>query len=278
MDRVIKKEISTGHTLHYEYNDGGLLQKTDGIDNIEYNPSSLPTSIYYENGIKTGYMGVSMDISERIKNERELKKFKLALNEAPGAVFIMDKNSNFEYINPQFTKISGYTEEDLLHKNINDTLYRGISGVPESRKEIINTLSEGKTWQGELLTIHKNGSKYWANTIAAPFKNELGELDGFIVIQQDITERLNFEKTIRESEAKYKALVENSQDGIIITQNGKFKFVNHAMCRMLEYSAEEFYAMEGVVLVLNIRFLFLESFLEQDQNQLKIHDNTHQMP
>ncbi len=186
---------------------------------------------------------------ELLETNKELKKFRLALEQAPGAVFIMDKHSRFEYINPFFTHISGYTKNDLLHKNINDTLYKGTGGVPDSRKEIINTLSQGKNWQGELLTRHKNGSHYWANTIAAPVKNEQGETDGFVVIQQDITERMNFEKTIRESEAKYKALVENSQDGIIITQNGKFKFVNHAMCRMLGYTPEELYQMEGTDII-----------------------------
>ncbi len=189
------------------------------------------------------------EISARIKNERELRKFRLVLDQAPGAVFIMDKYSNFEYINPFFTQISGYTEEDLLHKNINETLYKGISEIPKSRKEIVKTLQEGKNWQGELLTIHKNGFKYWANTIASPFKNESGEMDGFIVIQQDITEKMNFEKAIRDSEAKYKTLVENSQDGIIITQNGKFKFVNKAMCRILGYSEEEFYNMDGADII-----------------------------
>ncbi len=189
------------------------------------------------------------EISARIKKERELRKFRLVLDQAPGAVFIMDKHSNFEYINPFFSQISGYTEEDLLHKNINDTLYKGIKEIPGSRKEIVKKLQEGKSWQGELLTTHKNGSKYWANTIAAPFKNENGEMDGFIVIQQDITQRMNFEQAIRESEAKYKTLVENSQDGIIITQNGKFKFVNSAMCRILGYTEKEFYSMEGADII-----------------------------
>jgi len=217
------------------------------VGSITYDTRVSP--IYNEEGEKTGYLGVSMDITDRIRTENELKKFRLVLDQTPGAVFIMDKYSNFEYINPQFTNLSGYTEEDLLHKNINDTLYKGISEIPESRKEVIKNLSEGKTWQGELLTINKNGTKYWANTIASPFKNNSGMIDGFIVIQQDITERLNFEKTIRESEAKYKALVENSQDGIIITQNGKFKFVNDAMCRMLGYTTEEFYQMNGTDII-----------------------------
>ncbi len=226
------------------------------------------SAIYNEKGEKSGYLGVSMDVTERIKTERELRKFRLALDQAPGAVFIMDRNSNFEYINPQFTQISGYTENDLLHKNINDTLYRGIGETPESRKEVVKTLSEGKSWQGDLLTINKFGTKYWANTIAAPYKNENGEMDGFIVIQQDITDRQNIEKALRDSEKKYKTLVENSQDGIIITQDGKFKFANNAMCRMLGYTYNEFYNMKGTDVI-----------PEKDREQiLKIHSDQNGRP
>ncbi len=227
---------------------------------------SRVSPVFNEDGIKTGYMGVSLDITKRVKSEKELRKFRLVLDQAPGAVFIMDKYSNFEYINPYFTQLSGYTEEDLLHKNINDTLYLGINEIPESRKEIIRQLREGKSWQGHLLSVHKNGSKYWANTIAAPFKNEQGEMDGFLVIQQDITDKMNYERAIRESEAKYKTLVENSQDGIIISQNGKFKFVNNAMCRMLGYTQEEFYSMNELDVVPNQKH---REMLKLNRDQVK---------
>ncbi len=223
---------------------GEIMNDIILVDSIYYDTRVSP--IYNEKNELTGYLGVSMDISKRVKSERELKKFRQVIDQAPGAVFIMDKNSNFEYINPFFTQISGYTEEDLLHKNINDTLYKGIKDIPESRKEIISSLSEGKSWQGELLTIHKNGSKYWANTIAAPFKNDLDETDGFIVIQQDATERKSFEKALKESELKYKTLVENSLEGITIIRDNKILFANDTYCNMLGYSREELYNMPSV--------------------------------
>lgn len=207
------------------------------------------SAIYNEKGKKTGYLGVSMNVTERIKTERELRKFRLALDQTPDAVFIMDKNSTFEYLNPAFTQISGYTEDDLLHKNIYETLYRGINETPESRKEIITALTAGKSWQGDLLTIHKSGKKYWANTTAASYKNESGEMDGFIVIQQDITERLNFEKAIHESEQKYKTLVENSLEGIIIIRDNHIFFANDTFCKMLGYTRDELYTMPSVNIV-----------------------------
>jgi len=172
LEKVIKDEIQNG-----------ILS----VHGVVYDTRVTP--LYDANGNKTGYMGVSMDITDRVKTEKELEKFRLVLDQAPGAVYIMDKNWNFEYINPWFTRISGYRPEELLHKNIGETLYKGYDKVPASREEISQSLLEGKPWQGELHTINKDGSRYWANTIAAPYKNQNGDIDGYIVIQQDITDK-----------------------------------------------------------------------------------------
>jgi PAS domain S-box-containing protein len=202
--------------------------------------------LFDANGNKTGYMGVSMDITERIKAERELEKFRLVLDQAPGAVFIMDKNWNFEYINPWFTQLSGYSSDELLHKNISETLYKGFENVPESRNGVTSALIEGKNWRGELLTINKNGSRYWANTIAAPFKNRNGEIDGYVVIQQDITERNRMQEALEKSEKKYKTLVENSLEGITIICDNQILFANDTYCKMLGYTRDELYNMPSV--------------------------------
>jgi PAS domain S-box-containing protein len=184
-------------------------------------------------------------MTKKANHNKDLDKFKLALDHAPVAVFIMDKNWNFEYINPEFERISGYRLDELLHKNIGDTLYKNVQGIPESRREIITYLNEGKNWKGELFTINKSGASYWAETTAAPYKNDQGEIEGYIVIQNDVTAKKNLERCIVESEDKYRTLVEYSQDGIAIVQDGHFKFVNNAMTKILGYTPQEFYELEG---------------------------------
>jgi len=171
------------------------------------------------------------------KKNTELSKYLLVLEQAPGSVFIMDNKMNFEYINPGFTQLSGFTREDLLHRNINDTLYKGK--VPESRSGVSEALGRGEKWQGELLTYHKSGSSYWANTIAAPFKDATGRIDGYIIIQQDITHRKQMELAIRESEILYRTLIEKSIDGVALTQNGKILLTNQAFCDIFGYTLEE---------------------------------------
>jgi PAS domain S-box-containing protein len=216
---------------------GEIQSDTIRVGSIYYD--TRVTAIYDNNGIKAGFMGVSVDITRRVETENELKKFRLVLDQAPGAVFILDKNFNFEYINPSFTSLSGYTEEDLLHKNIADTLYKGISEIPESRREILKALLEGKGWQGELPSIHKNGTRYWANTIAAPYKDGHGSIDGIMVIQQDISEKKKMELQLQEKERLYRTLIEKSLDGVSITREFKMILANQAFCDIFGYSMEE---------------------------------------
>ena len=230
--KVIKDEIQNGIlTVH----------------GVVYDTRVSP--LFDANGTKTGYMGVSMDITDRVKTEKELEKFRLVLDQAPGAVYIMDKNWNFEYINPWFTRISGYKPEELLHKNISETLYKGYEKVPASRSEISQSLIEGKPWQGELHTINKDGSRYWANTIAAPFRDKNGKIDGYIVIQQDVTERKKIETELAEKENLYRTLIEKSLDGVSISQNGKIIMVNQAFCDMFGYTIDEMLAKEPASLI-----------------------------
>jgi|GEM_PF-953806 len=171
------------------------------------------------------------------EKNKELNKFLKVLEQAPGSVLIMDTKMNFEYINPMFSQLSGYTEEELLHKNINDTIYKGKT--PDSRAGVAEALRNGEKWQGELLTYHKTGKNYWANTIAAPYKDESGNAEGFIIIQQDITERKNMELALRESEQLYRTLIEKSLNGVALTSDRKFFLVNQSFCTILGYSMQE---------------------------------------
>ena len=183
-------------------------------------------------------MFASGNIRQKLKDTtRELNKFRLVLDQAPAAVYIINKNMHFEYINPSFTQQSGYTRDDLLNKHVNETIYKGR--IPESRQHIVEALRGGETWQGELLTTHKTGSNYWASTIASPYKNEKNEVEGFIIIQQDITGQKRMQIALDESEKLYRTLIEKSLDGVVLSQNGKVLMVNKAFCDMVGCTIEE---------------------------------------
>jgi PAS domain S-box-containing protein len=175
--------------------------------------------------------------AKALAENRELKNLRFAFEQAPCAVFIIDKNFRFVYINPYFTQMSGYTKDDVLDKRVIDILYKGK--FHETPFEVNEKLLNGEKWQRELLTYNKNGSTYWANTIAAPYKDEAGNTDGYIIIQQDITEKRQMQVSLQESEKFYRTLIESSMDAVSLNQNGRFLLVNSTFCNMFGYTNEE---------------------------------------
>ena len=144
---------------------------------------------------------------------------------------------HFEYINPGFTNQSGYTEEELLHKHVNATIYKGE--IPESRLHVAEALMRGESWEGELYSRHKTGRMYWATTVAAPYKDESGNVEGYLILQQDISKQKQLESELKESENLYRSLIENSLDGVVLTQDFKFLLVNPVFLKMMGYTHEE---------------------------------------
>lgn len=142
----------------------------------------------------------------------------------------------FRYVNKAFCDMIGYTREELCCMIASELL-------PEREKErMIRQHSDRMQGIGTYgldytTLLHKNGAEVTIEFNVSPITYE-GKNASFISIR-DITERKRMQEKLEQSEQKYRNLVENAHDGIIINQFGKFKFVNPAFCRMIEYSEEE---------------------------------------
>ena len=174
-------------------------------------------------------------------DNKELNKLRLVFEQTPGAIFILDREFRFEYVNPSFTKLSGYTKEELLNRTVGELFYH--KDLPESRNEIVKSLLTGEKWEGELLTHNKNGSTYWANTLAAPYKDEDGNIDGYVIIQHDISDKKQMEISLQESEKLYRTLIESSLEAVSLNQDGKFLLVNEAFCNLFGFSQDVIFKM-----------------------------------
>ena len=146
------------------------------------------------------------------------------------------QNGDFKYVNKAFCDMIGYTREELCCTKASDLL-------PDWEKDRMLKQHfdlmqvKGKYGIDYTTILHKNGSEITIEYSVSPITFQ-GENASFISIR-DITERKRMQEKLENSEQKYRSLVENAHDGIIINQFGKFKFVNPAFCKMLEYSEEE---------------------------------------
>lgn len=161
------------------------------LSNRDYSPSQVVSSIKEIQSLTDGFNRMVSDIK---KNEQQLNKLSLAVEQSPSTVIITDTKGNIEYVNPMFTKLTGYTNEQAVGQNPN-ILKSGIH-TPEFYKQLWDTITSGKKWRGEFYNKKKNGEFYWENASISPLTNEEGDITHFIAVKEDITERKKSEETI----------------------------------------------------------------------------------
>ena len=134
---------------------------------------------------------VDTDITWRKKAESRLEKLSLAIEFAPVAIEIANVDGVIEYINPCFTKISGYTPEEAIGQN--HRFLESGKTPPETYVSLCKTLRDKKTWEGELINKRKDGSIYVDRVFISPILNDQSTITHFISVKEDISERKEFE-------------------------------------------------------------------------------------
>ncbi|HDR50517.1 MAG TPA: response regulator, partial [Mariniphaga anaerophila] len=150
------------------------------------------TLLTNDKGIPIGILGVTRDISKRKAAQEELRKLSRAVTQSPVSITITDVNGNIEYVNPQFTKLTGYTFDEVIGKNSN--LLKSGKHPDSFYKELWDTILAGKDWSAEIQNKKKNGELYWASASISPLVNDAGKITHFVAVKEDITKRKKMEK------------------------------------------------------------------------------------
>lgn len=145
----------------------------------------------------------------------EILKLKVAVEQSGNSIVITDVDGNIEYTNPTFTKITGYTAEEVLGNNPR-ILSSGMKGKV-FYKEMWQTISNGKIWSGELINKRKNGEIFWEYATISPVKNEEGEIINYLAIKEDITAKKENEELINEQKLLFETVFNSITDAVIIT-------------------------------------------------------------
>jgi PAS domain S-box-containing protein len=129
----------------------------------------------------------AFDRTERRRAEAETRKLRLAVAQSPSAVVITDTTGNIEYVNPTFTRITGYSAEEVLGRN--PRVLKSGTQSAEFYRELWDTVLSGGEWRGELRNKKKNGELYWESMSISPIRDETGRITHLVAIKEDATER-----------------------------------------------------------------------------------------
>lgn len=136
---------------------------------------------------------IAHDISARHQAESQLLLLKTALETTANAVVITNRKSIIEWVNPAFSRLTGYTPQESLGKNPRDLVKSGLQDA-SFYKQLWDTLLAGQIWHGELINRRKDGSLYTEEMTITPILDDKGGISHFIAIKQDITERKRIQK------------------------------------------------------------------------------------
>ncbi|MBF0629069.1 MAG: PAS domain S-box protein [Magnetococcales bacterium] len=150
------------------------------------------------------------ELEERKRIESAIRKLSRAVEQSPAAVMITNPAGRIEYVNPQFTVLTGYTSEESLGR---DPGFLKSGKTPASTyKNLWETISSGQVWRGELHNRRKDGTTYWElNAISTIHDREQGTTH-YVAIKEDVSLRIEMEKALEQARAAAEAAIQVKND------------------------------------------------------------------
>jgi len=151
--------------------------------------------IFDENNQIIGTVGHGRDVTKEKEAEKALLLRDKALNATASAIIITDADGKIEWVNMAFTKLSGYSEKEVLGKSTIDLV--GTGSQDEAFYENLhNTLKSGRVWTGEFKDKRKDGTLYEVGEVITPVTDKNGKVEHLIGIMNDISERKAAEREL----------------------------------------------------------------------------------
>lgn len=144
-----------------------------------------------------GAVVVFRDINRLKRNEDKIRRLSLIVEQSFSAIIIFDTKGIIRYVNPCFTRLTGYQVHELVGKPLNQ-----LHTLPLNMEEIYTALEGGKEWRGEVSFHNNQLEPSWWSIYCAPVIDEEGMVRSYFSIVQDISERkLGEEKLKKAKEA-----------------------------------------------------------------------------
>ncbi|MDF2176935.1 PAS domain S-box protein [Aliiglaciecola sp. CAU 1673] len=144
------------------------------------------------------YTAFVKDITEEKLQREEFATLSLVANETDNSVIITGPDRLIEYVNPGFTRLTGYSLDEVRGKKPSDIL-QGKHTSASTKERIRKALNEQRAFYEEILNYDKQGNAYWISLAINPVFDEQGRLHKFISIQANIdeTKKRSLENDVR---------------------------------------------------------------------------------
>ena len=187
---------------------------------------------------------VATDITHRLRVEAALRRseerFRLMVEGVKDyGIFMLDPEGRVVSWNAGAERISGYRAEEVLGSDLSIFFPPEDVARGQPRHELSVAAAEGRL-EDQGWRVRKDGTRFWADVVLTALRNASGNLRGFSKVTRDLTERRRVEEALRDSEERFRSLVETAHDAIVSADTqGTIVSFNPAAERVFGYSKDE---------------------------------------
>ncbi|GJQ63317.1 MAG: hypothetical protein SCALA702_23700 [Melioribacteraceae bacterium] len=208
--------------------------KEDGSSYWEYISISALTNS--DNKV-THFITVKEDITESKKLEETRKRYDFIVNSSKDYMGLLNREFVFEAVNQAFCDILGRSREELVNSPMMEVL--GQMNIKHHAEKALFSCFKGEETSVEIeYNFESIGSRFLHITFY-PYRNEHNEITHVAIVAKDVTEKHEAEIVLKESEERYRELVSNLPDLVVVHQYGKILFINSAVKEILGYEKDE---------------------------------------
>lgn len=175
------------------------------------------------------------------QTDAALQTLQLSVENAAASIMITDVEGRIEYVNANFTRLTGYSQQECLGKN--PRFLKDPARPASDYRELWETITSGRPWKGIFKNVKKDGSYYWESAAISPVVDEFGQIVRFVAVKEDVTEKQRAEAALRESEQKYRQLARKIPLALCFVDNReRIVFLNDRFVELFSYDGSELHS------------------------------------
>ncbi len=192
-----------------------------------------------------------LELSQQHLRENEAH-FRSVFEGMGEGLLITDLHDTVSYANQRMATMTGYERDEMIGRRAYELFlpredWPALGGHNERR-------AQGHSDVYEAQLQRKDGSQFWGMIHATPLRDAHGKVIGTIGAQVDITERKRAEEALRESEERFRALIEQAVDAVMVhDEHGQMLMANERVCQSLGYTLEEMLALRVPDFEMNVQ-------------------------
>ncbi len=166
--------------------------------------------------------------AERTSAAEKIRLQTTALEAAANGILITDRHGKILWVNHAFTQLTGYTAREVAGQN--PRFLNSGRHPKQFYADMWAAINAGRVWHGELVNKRKDGTCYDEEMTITPVRGEDGEIQNFVAIKQDVSERKQMEQVLAQKRDLLQSLMDNLPDHIYFKDvNSQFTRINHAL-------------------------------------------------